>query len=260
MSTMNALSVDKSEHLETPRWMQRVESDRRIEKMNSLTFVPLERSIERQSLRYIVKCLTELQLHYLPLPLPVDVWIERPLGIQLEFADLSRFDTKMSHALGSADVTARIIEIDQRIAEQSNRFRFTVAHELGHIALHSDIEPHETLVYEQNARKERYERQADRFAASFLMPVSAFRQECERILQRGDASAAQMLSAVSRGEADATKWFLTSAIPSLARRFGVARTAALNRFRDLRVGGGKPAIPLKTLQLMHKRLSSMEFF
>ena len=239
--------------------MQRVESDRHVEKENSLIFVPLERSVERQSLRYIVQCLTELQLHHLPLPIPVDLWIERPLGIQLEFADLSRFDTKTSHALGSADVTARIIQIDQRIAEQPNRFRFTVAHELGHIALHSNIEQHETLAYEHSNRKQRYERQADRFAASFLMPVSAFRQECERTLQLGDGSALQVLSAVARGEAEPTRWFLADAIPILARRFGVARSAALNRFRDLRVDSGKPAIPLKTLQQMHKRLTGSEF-
>lgn len=243
-----------------PQWIQNAALRGRDEPHNdAIAFVPLERSIERQSLRFIVRCLTELGLPHLPLPIPIDVWIERPLGIRLEFADLSRFDTKTSQALGSADVSAGIIQIDQRIAEQSNRFRFTVAHELGHIALHSDIEPHETLVYEENTRKQRYERQADRFAASFLMPVSAFRQDCARILRGGDSSAAQMLSAVSKGEAEATRWFLKSAIPSIAHRFGVARSAALNRFRDLRVSGGKPAIPLRALQQMHKRLTSAEF-
>jgi Zn-dependent peptidase ImmA (M78 family)/transcriptional regulator with XRE-family HTH domain len=50
-----------------------------------------------------------------------------------------------------------VIDADQ---ESLDRIRFNAAHELGHLVLHSDVEPANRIL----------ERQADQFAASFLMP------------------------------------------------------------------------------------------
>lgn len=238
-----------------PRWLHHTAPpDDALGSRERLAFTPLERSVERQATRFIVRCLSDLQLDGLPLPIPVDAWAERPLGIRLEFVDLSRFDSSGSEALGRADVENRVIEIDQRIIDQTNRFRFTVAHELGHIALHSEIDPNDTLFYEGAARRERFERQADRFAAAFLMPVSAFRQECQRLFPRSGRSPATLLQSINAGEETSLRWLSADAVPSLARRFGVARSTALNRFRDLRTRDGKPVIQLKTLQAMAKSM------
>lgn len=55
-----------------------------------------------------------------------------------------------------------VIDADQ---EGLDRVRFNAAHELGHLVLHSDVEPANRIL----------ERQADQFAASFLMPKHLIR-------------------------------------------------------------------------------------
>ena len=56
------------------------------------------------------------------------------------------------------------------LAKTASRLRFDVSHELGHIVLHE-----ETVAGESKT-----ERQADRFAGSFLAPRDSFLEECPR--------------------------------------------------------------------------------
>src|SRR3546814_5162466 len=57
-----------------------------------------------------------------------------------------------------------------------DRQRFTVAHELGHILLHSTCPPPESS---EHART--IEKQAHRFAAAFLLPGDSYRSEAHRV-------------------------------------------------------------------------------
>jgi len=49
-----------------------------------------------------------------------------------------------------------------------SRSRFDAAHELGHLVLHNDASPGDPVL----------EREADRFAAAFLLPAAAYAREC----------------------------------------------------------------------------------
>lgn len=60
--------------------------------------------------------------------------------------------------------------------KQSNaRIRFDIAHELGHLIMHSDIYSEDE--FEKNVIKDKLEREADRFAAAFLLPEKTFSRD-----------------------------------------------------------------------------------
>jgi Zn-dependent peptidase ImmA (M78 family)/transcriptional regulator with XRE-family HTH domain len=58
--------------------------------------------------------------------------------------------------------------------ESRSRYRFDIAHELGHLILHRDTDTEDSLE----------ERQADRFASAFLLPKEAFCREMNGMRQR----------------------------------------------------------------------------
>lgn len=89
---------------------------------------------------------------------PVDLGrLLSALGIQLE---------PEVHALGSVSVKQ-----DRAVVRVSGgprtRQRFVIAHELGHLLLHRDLEDHHDTTFDGTAR----EREANRFAAELLMPA-----------------------------------------------------------------------------------------
>lgn len=55
------------------------------------------------------------------------------------------------------------------------RLRFDIAHELGHLIMHSDIYSEDE--FEKNVIKDKLEREADRFAAAFLLPEKTFSKD-----------------------------------------------------------------------------------
>ena len=72
-----------------------------------------------------------------------------------------------------------------------DRQRFTVAHELGHLGLHSDILPPDTA-----ADARRIERQAHRFASAFLAPAQPLIEDWERLGGRVTLSTLASLKAI----------------------------------------------------------------
>jgi len=134
------------------------------------------RQIDQRAWNCLERCRKKLGLETIPLPVPVEDWIEGPLGIQFGFSDLSHLGDDV---LGAAFVTEREIQIDERVLEHEGRFRFTCAHELGHLMLHKNVRSvfQESLGLGLFDSNDRYERQADRFAAAFLMPVPLLEQE-----------------------------------------------------------------------------------
>jgi hypothetical protein len=127
------------------------------------------RVTDRRAWGCLERCRRKLALDDLPLPIPVEDWIESPLGIRFGFGDLSHLGDKV---LGAAFVHDREIVIDESVLHHDGRCRFTCAHELGHVVLHRTVQDkfYESAL-DVTFSADRYERQADRFAAAFLMPL-----------------------------------------------------------------------------------------
>lgn len=190
------------------------------------------RVIDARAWACLERCRRKLQLEEFPLPVPIEEWIERPLGIRFGFGDLSHLGPEV---LGAAFVKDREILIDQRVLDHEGRYRFTCAHELGHIVLHRKVRG----IFHENNRvgsfdsPDRHERQADRFAAAFLMPVPLLERELIRIFKarnlRPGRAVTQMMST-----SDEAEWLWRRVVlPEIVRRFGVSRTAAVHRFNDV---------------------------
>lgn len=90
-------------------------------------------------------------------------------------------------AEGERSEVAGVIDRDRLEVAVSSRFagdvqRFTLAHELGHFVLHADTGLHRDRAIDSSGRRRRsnpQEREADHFAAAFLMPEKLVRQEFE---------------------------------------------------------------------------------
>jgi len=212
------------------------------------------RKVEKTAWGFVLRCLESEKRESLCLPVPIERWIEGPLNLRLEVADLSKFAPAGHEVLGMAIYSTRTIRVSHRIVDQENRYRFTIAHELGHLALHGHLSGSYRDSTDGAYLDAVVEREADKFAAAFLVPANAFRQELPRITAYCGFEAAQFLEQVSNEDSAATAIFLNEVVPRISRRFGVAKTTALGRFRDLQIDGTRPMVPHRILQQLHKRL------
>jgi IrrE N-terminal-like domain len=125
-------------------------------------------------------------------PVPVEDILEKHLKLTLDFDDLHgklgiSMNDEEPEVLGALWVDSREVFIDQSLdpdehPEREGRYRFTVAHEIGHYCLHkdyltsgqgTDVFGHgrsPTVICRATRAKERIERQADNFASCLLMP------------------------------------------------------------------------------------------
>jgi hypothetical protein len=124
------------------------------------------------------------------LPVPVEEILESYLGLDLEFGDLKE-QLGVPDVLGATWVNERRVVIDQSLdptenPRQEGRYRFTIAHELGHWELHRHLfeeisgqgmlfhdDPLPSIVCRTRSKKEPIEWQADAFAGYLLMPKEA---------------------------------------------------------------------------------------
>lgn len=121
-------------------------------------------------------------------PVPVEELLESHLELQLSFDDLSK-RLGQTDVLGASWIADRAVVIDESLdptvhPHREGRYRFTVAHEIGHWRLHralleadraqpllfGDAERKPSIVCRGQSRKERIEWQADTFAGFLLMP------------------------------------------------------------------------------------------
>ena len=136
-------------------------------------------------------------------PVPVEDVLECHLQISLGFADLrQRFGS--ADVLGAIWIARREVLIDERLdpvehVGTEGRYRFTIAHEIGHWELHrdlltdvrqlglpGDLAAAPSLVCRKTDAKKPIEWQADRFAADLLMPAAIVRQEWLRTVGTAD--------------------------------------------------------------------------
>lgn len=119
-------------------------------------------------------------------PVPVEEMLERHLGLTLEFCDLPK-RCGVHDALGAMWIDNRLVIVDQSLDPDEHpgrlgRYRFTLAHEIGHWRLHvpaiQAARRNGAIIREEggpailcrNSQKTRMEWQADCFAGCLLMP------------------------------------------------------------------------------------------
>lgn len=146
-----------------------------------------EETIEAES-EALLAAYGQQQGHEIKPPIPVEDILEIHLGLSLDFDDLRRV-LGVEDVIGALWPETREVFIDQSL-EPSNghglngRFRFTIAHEIGHWQLHrryiirdraqTTFWPDEagapSMICRTSQAKDRIEWQADRSASCLLMP------------------------------------------------------------------------------------------
>ena len=102
------------------------------------------------------------------------------------------------------------------------------------------------------------EREADRFAAAFLIPIPSLCAELAAAASGAGLDVHDLLRGVRRGEAPHRLAFRTRVLSTLARRFGVSLTAAAYRFSDIELATGDVAVPFEAVLSMLSNIPAQE--
>ena len=214
---------------------------------------PGRRVIDQRAWRCLERCRRKLKLVEIPLPVPVEKWIEGPLDIRFGFTDLSRLGPNI---LGAAFVSDREILIDERVVQHEGRCRFTCAHELGHLILHRSAQSvfHDASTVDPYSSPDRYERHADRFAAAFLMPVPLVERELIRILDARDLKRGKAVVQLMQPTLESEWLWRRVVLPEFTRCFAVSLSAAVHRFNDLQPNLPQPwpLLPRELVEVLLK--------
>lgn len=194
---------------------------------------PSVKRIESAAWRTLQDCRERLRLSRLPVPIPVEQWIEHPLGYRFGVVRLEK------GVLGQAFIKDREIQVSEQISHEG-RFRFTCAHELGHQVLHRSRRGAFTDANVMHSGpKQRVEWEADRFAAAFLMPIPLVIEQLFLLRDELGVPREQMATLLQSGEAALSMWRDTF-LPAIAARFGVSRESAVYRFGEIELIDGSP--------------------
>jgi Zn-dependent peptidase ImmA (M78 family) len=197
------------------------------------------------------------------LPVPVDDITTSHLALELRFDDLHRlFDTPMLRGqpdiLGAIWVEKELVVIDQHLYPKDEfigRYRFTVAHEIGHWQLHRYLakNPHRilaapskpTVICRSSQKTEPIEWQANYFASCLLMPRRRVFEEWNVFLNDGGGTAlaavvgsrimkhSQAMIYVQRNDCPGHDWASREVAVPIGERFGVTAQAMRIRLEEL---------------------------
>jgi Zn-dependent peptidase ImmA (M78 family) len=174
--------------------------------------------------------------------------LEQEYGLTFDFSDDLGHDEKYRKRIGHYDHIFDIIYVDQAIEVESSVWCFTLAHEIGHFFLHKEwaIEneiqkddpslpdiPRDLFldkVREHTAKNWR-EWQANRFAASYLMPEHTFRAAI--MLHQETLGISRNLGEIYVDKQRRNYSDLLSIINFLREIFKTSRTAIRIRLREL---------------------------
>ncbi|MBA3709180.1 MAG: ImmA/IrrE family metallo-endopeptidase [Planctomycetes bacterium] len=185
------------------------------------------------------------------LPVPVEEMLECHLGLSLEFGDLKDV-TGFEDVLGATWIKNRRVVIDTQLDPTENpdkvgRYRFTLAHEVGHWQLHRiyfEIDPLQRTIFDaatsrpsivcRSSNKEPMEWQADTFASYLLMPAhlveAVWREE------HGSSVAYQAAGEISAlGQRFGTERPTIDIAKRMAARFKTSGQAMQIRLTELRL-------------------------
>lgn len=190
-------------------------------------------------------CRRKLGLDEIPLPVPVDQWIETVFDIRFGISDLSHLGPEV---LGAAYIKEHEIAISPEATRHEGRYRFTCAHELAHVVLHSHI----ACVFTDGELPSlelanRLDRQADRFAAAFLSPLTLVEREIVRLCRSEGMDAEYCLSELMVPSPESYWLWKCFFVPALMDRFGLSKAALVYRCRDLRLASdeGRSFMPAR---------------
>ncbi len=191
------------------------------------------RQTDQRAWSTLERCRTKLSLEELPLPIPVEEWIEGTLGIQFGFSDLSHLGDGV---LGAAFVDGPEILIDEQILEHEGRCRFTCAHELGHVVMHKRVQEHfqdtkTGVTFSTN----KYERQADRFAAAFLMPLPQLERAIVRSFDDRRLERVSCMHELMQVTTESEWLWRYRVLPAITRAFNVSLSAAIFRCAEIQL-------------------------
>ena len=136
------------------------------------SMVEVERLADEFSLHYF-----RTSGHSLTLPIPVEDIAEHHLGYSIDFRDDGLFADP--EFLGGIDFDHNEIYVNVSIEDHDGRYAFTIAHEIGHHALHRETYLNlnevgkQQILCRDTRGKPHIEIEADRFAAALLMPSEA---------------------------------------------------------------------------------------
>jgi IrrE N-terminal-like domain len=186
------------------------------------------------------------------LPVPVDDITTYHLALRLGFDDLHKtLNQPMLRSqpdiLGAIWVEKQLVLIDSHLDPKSNpsmlgRYRFSVAHEIGHWRLHRsyvakdpnqmslfDVPSEPTVICRSSQKNEPVEWQANFFASCLLMPRRRVHDEWKECL-----ATQSMIYKQGRYEAGAVDDALFEKVAKpIARRFGVSPQAMCLRLEKL---------------------------
>ncbi len=170
-----------------------------------------------------------------PLPVPIDAWIETPLGF--DFSVVGDGDLP-PNALGLARPATGEILVHESLLEHEGRYRFTCAHELGHCVLHRSIGELSDQELPRRDSQSEIEREADRFAAAVLMPLETLAPQIARAMAEHGLSEQGI--EIMRGDDVRAVWvWRRCLLPMLATTYLVSRAAMVYRVRELRLPGAR---------------------
>lgn len=196
------------------------------------------RKIETRALSCLDACRQKLRLAAVPVPVPVEAWIEGPLGIRFGITDLSHLGPDV---LGAVFTRERQILVSDKPLKNEGRFRFTCAHELGHLVLHSRVRKAFQDTDQEGWRSaRRHEREADRFAGAFLMPTVQLERELVQVCRRRELDPHRTILELMRNSVTSNLMWKKIVLPDIASRFKVSLTAAVIRFADMELSNGRP--------------------
>ena len=166
-------------------------------------------------------------------PVSVEVVAEQYLGYEIDISDSGMFSDP--ECMGGILFESKTITVNAAVAEHEGRYNFTLAHEIGHHALHRahylrNKQPiGEQVICREAGSKPLIERQADRFAAALLMPAGQVKSVYE-ILLAGSQPADKPSTGQLRG--------IAAKVLEIGGFSHVSNTAMVNRLIDLGLVSG----------------------
>ncbi|GDX98645.1 hypothetical protein LBMAG48_10490 [Phycisphaerae bacterium] len=183
------------------------------------------------------ECRIKAGLKRIPIPVPVEDWIEGELEIDYGFEELT-------DCVGYAMPQDRVIRIANMVAHDDCKVRWTAAHELGHVYIENPEEtgirlgdPLYSSLYDNAS-----ERQAERFAAAFLMPIEDLVDSLFKISSDHGLESFKTITSLMRRTSRTEDLWRRVFVPGMARHFNVAIPGVLFRLGELRLIDGPPLL------------------
>lgn len=177
-------------------------------------------------------------------PMPIDEIVEFDLQLNPPIVDDLHWiaDAKKMRKdaiLGALDVGEKQIYISESVEDHPGRYRFTLAHEVGHWVLHRHLyyrdrsqtslfgeKPIPDIVCRSDQSQDPREYQANRFAASLLMPRRMLLSTMTEVSKSHGILPEELLT-------DSQVRLLTDTIANVANLYEVSKQAAGIRLREL---------------------------